>query len=75
MTYQNDLETIRQQCRSFVFSGVYCQIKEPVFQDTWVLLTINCKTYRFSDPDLNVIISQLAHIYIKLKHKVADELH
>jgi len=64
-------QTIKQQCASF-------HVLEACFSTCWftqegearVLVACNNKAYNFSDPDLNVIIMQLAHLYkrIKIEH-------
>jgi len=58
MSYE--IETIRQQCKSFDHGIAFYGDKiTPVY----AVIFTNEKWYRFSDPDLNVIISQLTTLY------------
>ena len=59
MSYE--IETIRQQCKSFDHGLVTLGKLTPVS----VIVSKNERWYRFSDLDLNVIIAQLATLYKK----------
>ncbi len=59
-------ETIRQQCRSFEMAS----FMEPTNKlcPHVAIVCVWAKVYRFSDPDLNVIIAQLAKLYKRMKN-------
>ena len=58
--------TIKQQCQSFVEKGISTAfITEKLDRacQPYVAMAYEGKVYRFSDPDKNRIIAQLAHFY------------
>ena len=59
LVVNHELETIRQQCKSFDH-GLVTLGKLTLVS---VMVSKNERWYRFSDPDLNVIIAQLATLY------------
>ena len=67
------LQTIEQQVRSFKSLGSAARMKAsqkeiPVKYSVW--LAIENKEYHFSDPNYDVIIGQLAHLYQKIKEGI-----
>lgn len=66
MTRQLQCETIRQQCRSFLYlngwSGVFVE-HEDELNPYVAQITKHGRLYKFSDPDPNVIIMQLSKLY------------
>lgn len=63
------LETIKQQCHALTQKGcaVSYQVHEqPTLSTVSVTVFANQKMYHFSDPDLNVIISQICTLHAGL---------
>lgn len=66
MKMNNELQTINAQCQSLTKVGVLSELYFSIQYERmayYVICMRGNKLLRFSDPDLNVIISQLAHIY------------
>lgn len=69
-------ETIRQQCKSLnEMSGYKAHLilfnKDKINSHAVKIVKKN-KILRLSDPDLDVIIAQLAHIYLREKRAVTN---
>ena len=67
MNYET--ETLKQQALSFRAIGATCgvtYINTPL-TPVYAIIVVKAKLYRFSDPDINVIIAQLATFYLNIK--------
>lgn len=69
----NDFESemVKAQCRAFAAIGAtHSKLRETKdkLNPYLAMIVYNNKMYRFSDPDANVIIAQLAHLYKRIKH-------
>ena len=68
-------ETIRQQCKSLSelpgYKANLVLFRDKINSHT-VKIVKNNKILRLSDPDLDVIIAQLAHIYLREKRAVTN---
>jgi hypothetical protein len=67
-----ELEVVKAQCASFWAARLghakLCFSKQSGMElEPWVDLWINQKQYKLADPDIYVIMGQLAHIYQRLK--------
>jgi hypothetical protein len=66
-------ETVKQQCNSFMFLNHHCEFKmQSMKHNAAPIITIMGygKTYKFSDPDWNVVSMQLAKLFQTLKRKL-----
>lgn len=58
-------QTIMQQVKSFECFGFETHVK--TLGEIAVIMRHETKIYKFADPDENIVITQLAHLYTKLK--------
>ena len=66
---QINVETIKQQCNALQTLGCVSSIVEDSlnkFTPLFVIVRHNDKLYRFSDPDLNIIISQICTLHASI---------
>lgn len=71
-----NLMTIEQQCKSLKSHGIQAELfrkNSHGHQFEYVILYSKGKIYRFADPDLGRIISQLCHFSQRLLHGVSNE--
>lgn len=64
------IQTMSQQVKSFQSLGLNAYLKADVLKNpvTYSVLVANKSNgYRFSDPDYNIIIMQLAYFYGRIK--------
>lgn len=64
-----ELETIKQQAASFKEIGATIAVKyiNTPLTPLYIIIINRGRMYRLSDPDINVIIAQLATLYLNLK--------
>lgn len=65
------IETIKQQCNALCCSGIEATLVRNQNELNPICVHINTgdKYYRFSDPDYNIIISQISTLQQTLKRK------
>jgi len=72
MPMANQYETVKQQCNAFRERGYHVLFDmQDMAHDAApkVLIVSHIKTWRFCDPDWDVVTRQLATLYMKLKQR------
>lgn len=66
MPTQHQYETVKQQCLAFESIGFKTELRTLGLKDEAspaVTVNLSGKIYKFSDPDWNIVITQLACLY------------
>ena len=73
MPSNHEYETVKQQCNSIEALGAFYWLNiandRVYFGEPRILIVLGNKTYRFCDPDWNIVISQLSTLYRSLKNE------